>query len=84
MELLKWLGIVCVCAGWTYLRYVLYPSDMPQPRPLIWYLIWMPIGRADASKRDGRFLTTREWLGWAVVAVLIAVGMLISAHEGHR
>jgi len=43
-------------------------------------LLWPLILDADKSKRAGRFLTRREWSGWAVVGLLIATGMLISAY----
>ena len=38
---------------------------------LSYVLLWPLILDADKSKRDGRFLTKREWLGWGVVLLLI-------------
>ena len=39
---------------------------------LSYLLLWPLIFDADKGKREGRFLTTREWIGWGLV-VLIAV-----------
>lgn len=41
-------------------------------------LLWPLVLDADSAKRKGKFLTTREWLGWAVVALVIVCGMLLS------
>ena len=38
---------------------------------LSYVLLWPLILDADKSKRDGRLLTKREWLGWGVVLLLI-------------
>lgn len=45
-------------------------------RPWVHYLlIWPIVLDADKEKRRGRFLTTRKWVGWAVVALLIVLGV---------
>ena len=55
-------------------------SSQGQKRSWVSYLaLWPVILHADRSKRDGRILTRREWLGWAIVGLLIAGGVLISS-----
>jgi hypothetical protein len=49
---------------------------------LSYLLIWPLILDADKSKRDGRFLTKREWLGWGLVLLLIALAILFTAPRG--
>jgi len=39
---------------------------------LSFWLVWPVILDVDQGKRDGRFLTGREWLGWGLV-ILIAI-----------
>jgi hypothetical protein len=39
-------------------------------------LVWPLILDADRGKREGRFLTKREWIGWAIVG-LIVIGAII-------
>jgi hypothetical protein len=44
-----------------------------------YFLLWPLILNVDKSKRAGQFLTRREWLGWAIVGMLVAVGMFIGS-----
>jgi hypothetical protein len=45
-------------------------------RPWIHYLLFWPIVLdADKEERRGRFLTTREWVGLAVVALFIVLAV---------
>jgi len=37
---------------------------------LSYVLLWPLILDADKARREGRFLTKREWLGWGVVLLL--------------
>ncbi|RDD80058.1 hypothetical protein DVJ77_19495 [Dyella tabacisoli] len=43
-----------------------------------YFLLWSLIFDADKTRRDGHFLSSREWIGW-VVAILIVVGILVSS-----
>jgi uncharacterized membrane protein (UPF0136 family) len=44
-------------------------------------LVWPLILDVDKSKREGRFLTKREWLGWGLV-ILIAVLAIVFTPSG--
>jgi hypothetical protein len=51
-------------------------SNGRRKRP--WYhyaFLWPIILEADKDKRGGRLLTTREWLGWGAVAVVIILAV---------
>jgi hypothetical protein len=39
--------------------------------------LWPHILDVDKTKRNGRFLSKREWIGWLVVGLLIAAGIFI-------
>jgi hypothetical protein len=49
-----------------------------QKRPWLHYLLWPIVLDADKEKRNGRFLTTREWLGWAVVGLVIVLAVVFT------
>jgi len=57
-------------------------SDPPR-KPIrrskrLWHhyaFLWPIVLGADKDKRGGRFLTTREWLGWILVAVVIILAV---------
>jgi hypothetical protein len=42
---------------------------------LSYVLLWPLVLDADKDKREGRFFTTREWIGWGVVLLLIALAI---------
>ena len=44
---------------------------------LSYVLIWPLVLDADKSKRDGRFLTKREWLGWGIVVLLVVLAIVL-------
>jgi hypothetical protein len=57
--------------GVVYLVYTRSPTAPDQRRPWLHYLLlWPLILDADKSKRGGRLLTTREFLGWGIVALV--------------
>lgn len=41
-------------------------------------LLWPLILDADKGKRDGRFLTKREWIGWGVVGLIIVLAIIFT------
>jgi hypothetical protein len=48
-------------------------------RPWFHYvLLWPLVLDADKAKRDGRFLTPREWIGWTVVGLVIALAVALT------
>ncbi len=44
---------------------------------LSYVLIWPLVLDAAKSKRDGRFLTKREWLGWGIVVLLVVLAIVL-------
>ena len=54
-------------------------SQDPERSWVSYLLLWPVILGADKSKRNGRVLTNREWLGWAVIGLLIAGGILVNS-----
>ena len=48
---------------------------------LSYVLLWPLILDADKSKREGRFLTKREWLGWGLVALVVVVAVFLAPHR---
>jgi hypothetical protein len=38
-------------------------------------LLWPIVLDADKEKRDGRFLTNREWLGWGIVVLIVVLAV---------
>jgi hypothetical protein len=50
---------------------------LKQRHPWVAYLlVWPLILDANKEKRSGRIFTSREWLGFALMAALIACGIL--------
>ena len=49
---------------------------------LSYVLIWPLILDADRSKRDGRFLTNRELLGWGLVVLVAVVAIWLTPSRG--
>jgi hypothetical protein len=43
---------------------------------LSYLLIWPLVLNADKDKREGQFLTKREWLGWGIVALVIVFAIV--------
>lgn len=41
-------------------------------------LLWPLILDADKGKRDGRFLTKREWIGWGLVGLLVVLAIIFT------
>jgi hypothetical protein len=41
-------------------------------------LLWPFILDADQSKREGKFLTKREWLGWGLVGVIVVAAIIFA------
>jgi hypothetical protein len=65
--------------GVVYLVYTRTPTDPGQRRPWFHYLLlWPLILDADKSKRGGRLLTTRELLGWGIVALVALVAIVFT------
>jgi hypothetical protein len=55
-------------------------SGEGQKHSWVSYLVlWPLILDADRSKRGGKFFTRREWVGWAIVGLLIAAGMFVNS-----
>jgi len=76
------IGISAFVLVVLYLAKSRYPSKSSRVRSWSSYLLlWPLIFDADVSKRQGRFLTTREWLGWAVVAGIILFGIIFSGRR---
>lgn len=59
------------------LIYLRRPStSVKKDRSWIDYLLlWPLILERDANKRDGRFFTKREWIGWGVVVAIIVLAV---------
>lgn len=38
-------------------------------------LLWPLLLDADQGKREGKFLTSREWLGWGVVLLIVVLAI---------
>ena len=50
-----------------------------QKRPWFHYvLLWPIVLDADKEKRNGRFLTPREWLGWGIVVVVVVLAVVFT------
>lgn len=46
-------------------------------------LVWPLILDADKGRRDGRFLTKREWIGWGIVGLIIVLAVVFTpSHRG--
>jgi len=59
-----------------------YPPKRGERRSWLSYLlVWPLVLDVDASKRKGRLFTSREWFGWAVVALIIFCGILFGGHR---
>jgi len=41
-------------------------------------LLWPILLDVDKDKRNGRLLTTREWVGWGIVVVVIAIAVIFT------
>jgi multisubunit Na+/H+ antiporter MnhB subunit len=41
-------------------------------------LCWPLILDADKSKRKGRVLTTREWIGWGLVVLIVVLAVVLT------
>jgi hypothetical protein len=55
-------------------------SNGGQKHSWVSYLVlWPLILDADKPKRGERFLTRREWFGWAIVGLLIAAGIFVNS-----
>ena len=75
--------IVGVTLGVLYLVGIyLYQRRRPQTGGarswLSYVLLWPLVLDADKDKREGRFLTKREWLGWGVVLLVIVLAILFA------
>jgi hypothetical protein len=76
--------VAILLAAWAFATvYVIQSrrrSNKDQGHSWVSYvLVWPLILDADKSKRGERFLTQREWFGWAIVGLLIAVGMFVGS-----
>jgi hypothetical protein len=49
---------------------------------LSYVLVWPLILDADRAKREGRFLTKREWLGWGLVVLIVIVAIVLTPNRG--
>jgi hypothetical protein len=49
---------------------------------LSYVLLWPLLLDADKAKREGRFLTKREWIGWGIVLLLIALAIALTPSRG--
>lgn len=50
-----------------------------QKRPWFHFLLlWPIILDADKGKRNGRFLTHREWFGWGIVVVVVVLALVFT------
>jgi hypothetical protein len=66
------LGIFFIQSG--------HGESIKNKHPRISRLLLLPlILDADKEKRDGVFFTKREWMGWGLVAALIAIGVLFAS-----
>ena len=50
-------------------------SQRKRHRWLDYILLWPILLDADRDKRNGAFLTQREWVGWVIVALLIVLAV---------
>ena len=76
------LGIGVLSLAIIYFSRSRYPSKPGERRSwLSYFFLWPLVLDADASKRKGRLFTTREWVGWAVVALIIFCGILFGSHR---
>jgi hypothetical protein len=50
-----------------------------EKRPWHHYLLLWPIVLdADKQRRNGRFLTAREWIGWTIVGLVIVLAVIFT------
>lgn len=76
------MNISALLLALIYLSRSRYPTKSGRSRSWVSYLfLWELILDGDASKQKGRFLTTREWFGWAVVAFIIFCGILFTGQR---
>ena len=45
---------------------------------LDWLLVWPKILDADKEHRNGRLLTSREWLGWSIALAIIVMAIIFT------
>ena len=45
---------------------------------LDWLLVWPKILDADKEHRNGRFLTSREWLGWSIALAIVVLAIIFT------
>ena len=76
------LGLGAVLLVLIYFNRSRYSSKSGGRRSWLSYLfLWPLVLDSDASKSKGRLFTTREWAGWAVVALIIFCGILFGSHR---
>jgi hypothetical protein len=85
MTLHWYFGLVVIFAVWAiatvYVAQSRRRSSQNQKRAWVSFvLLWPLVLGADKSTRAGRLLTAREWLGWAIVGLLITLGVFVSSH----
>jgi hypothetical protein len=79
------LGAIALALLFFFVLYM-YQRRRSQPgAPHSWLsylLLWPLILDADKDKRDGRFLTKRELLGWGLVVAISVLAIWLTPRKG--